>query len=404
LVIVVDGLRATALGAYGNTTFPTPGFDQLAAESFLWDFAFADSADLLAIYRSFWHSQHPLRLASNTLLTPALPQRLSDHGYATTLITDDPDVGTLASDEGFNECVHVQNRALDRASNVENTGVARLFAACCNAIHPVAESKAAARKKPQLIWVHARGMHGAWDAPHDCLDALTDREEGDPAPYEDLAPPHFEVDLATDSDSLYAVNCAYAAEVMALDECIETVLQCVAALDHERWLTAIVGSRGFALGEHGHIGRDGRLFSECLQVPVLLRLPDERSALGRSKYQASHLDLVPTLLDWLGQSDAVGGVFDGRSLLPTMNQLDAPWRHELVATSGANEISIRTSDWYLRNVLAETTRDQSGFQLFVRPDDHWEANDVAALCPQVVEQLTNQLAETCSRLSSNPHS
>ncbi len=30
LVIVVDGLRASALGTYGNTTFPTPNFDSLA--------------------------------------------------------------------------------------------------------------------------------------------------------------------------------------------------------------------------------------------------------------------------------------------------------------------------------------------------------------------------------------
>jgi hypothetical protein len=29
-------------------------------------------------------------------------------------------------------------------------------------------------------------------------------------------------------------------------------------------------------------------------------------------------------------------------------------------------------------------------ELFVRPDDRWEANDVAKLCPDVVEELRNQ--------------
>ena len=37
LVIAVDGLRAAALGAYGNTTFPTPALDQFAADSIVFD-------------------------------------------------------------------------------------------------------------------------------------------------------------------------------------------------------------------------------------------------------------------------------------------------------------------------------------------------------------------------------
>jgi len=33
------------------------------------------------------------------------------------------------------------------------------------------------------------------------------------------------------------------------------------------------------------------------------------------------------------------------------------------------------------------TADDIRCQLFVRPDDRWEANDVAGLCPDVVESL-----------------
>lgn len=40
-----------------------------------------------------------------------------------------------------------------------------------------------------------------------------------------------------------------------------------------------------------------------------------------------------------------------------------------------------------RQRLAEAESD-ADYELYVRPDDRWEANDVAALCPDVVESLT----------------
>ena len=92
LVLVVDGLRASALGAYGNTTFPTPVLDQFAAESFLLDSCFADSTEISPIYRAFWRSLHPLRPDAIARDSPSLPRRLAGSGYQTTLITDDADI------------------------------------------------------------------------------------------------------------------------------------------------------------------------------------------------------------------------------------------------------------------------------------------------------------------------
>jgi hypothetical protein len=40
--------------------------------------------------------------------------------------------------------------------------------------------------------------------------------------------------------------------------------------------------------------------------------------------------------------------------------------------------------------------DRAGGELYVRPDDRWEANDVAKLCPDVVEMLSKSL-DTATR-------
>src|SRR6187399_1377417 len=66
LVVVVDGLRASALGAYGNTSFPTPALDRFAAQSMLFDACFAPTAELNEIYHALWQSQHQARLTSKS--------------------------------------------------------------------------------------------------------------------------------------------------------------------------------------------------------------------------------------------------------------------------------------------------------------------------------------------------
>ena len=70
---------------------------------------------------------------------------------------------------------------------------------------------------------------------------------------------------------------------------------------------------------------------------------------------------------------------------------ESPWRDATISTS-ASARSIRTAAWCLREDIAQ--REAAGsdgatdvVELYVRPDDRWEANDVAKLCPEVVEEL-----------------
>ena len=71
--------------------------------------------------------------------------------------------------------------------------------------------------------------------------------------------------------------------------------------------------------------------------------------------------------------------------------------HDAVTAAGpAGERSMRTADWSLRcepSAADEENREESQCQLFVRPDDRWEANDVAALCRDIVESLLARMRE-----------
>src|SRR5687767_254825 len=100
LVISVDGLRAASLGAYGNTAFGTPSLDEFAAESFLLDSCYAPAVELLDVYQGLWQARHPLRRAPSGG-SETLPTLLAARGYATAVVTDDPNLPSISAAARF---------------------------------------------------------------------------------------------------------------------------------------------------------------------------------------------------------------------------------------------------------------------------------------------------------------
>jgi arylsulfatase A-like enzyme len=392
LVIVVDGLRASALGAYGNTSYATPALDRFAAESLLLDWCFAPSADLPDIYRAFWH---PQRLVQNPSAS-SLPRIFAEAGSATTLVTDDSSVSAYSTAGDFGEIVQIgssletvsPSKGADHASE---TGLSHAFSVATELVGEVRDNK------PRLVWLHARGMYGPWDAPLSLQQSLLD--EDDPSPIQSIAPPDFQTSSADDPDAAFRYACAYAAQVMVLDECLENLLDAITDTEQNKWLVALMGARGYPLGEHGRIGGvDRRTHAEQLQVPWLVRFPNKLGRLTRIDALTSHHDLFPTLIESIGHSSKIDrSAFNGTSILPLASFARTPWRDVTISTS-ASARSIRTATWCLREDVAFDAGDAtsaetaSTSELYVRPDDRWEANDVAKLCPDVVEELRAKLA------------
>jgi hypothetical protein len=364
LVIAVDGLRGSALGAYGNTSFATPSLDELAAESLVCDWCFGEAVDLLSIYRALWRSE------------TSLIESLTNRGYETTLIADDAAIADFDGAGDFQDRVILPDVGAARAADATDTAIGRVFAAA-------SESLEVGATHPRMIWLHSRGMYGPWDAPLELQEELLARDEGDPPPENVVEPPDLWLDGAGDPDAAFRWSCAYAAQVMILDKCLAGLVHSVASSDGQEWLIVLMGLRGFPLGEHGRIGGvDGRLYAEQLHVPLLWRIPGGKSKLERSQRLMSLADFPAGLL----------GALDGK--------LCSFERDALQAVGPMGVRAIRTADWCLRcepPASESPTADEIRCQLFVRPDDRWEANDVAGLCPDVVESLLARIAGVPTR-------
>jgi arylsulfatase A-like enzyme len=243
------------------------------------------------------------------------------------------------------------------------------------------------------VWCHLKGLAAPWDAPLEFRRAYI--EEGDPEPPASADVPDRMLPSDFDPDELLGYWQAYAGQVTLLDTCLGALLEFLRTgrLGEDTALV-LLSARGFPLGEHGRLGGcDHALYNELVHVPLVLRFPEGLGAAGRSSALVQPSDLGATLLDlWGVRHEELP--FGGRSLMPLVREEAEGFRDHLAIAGAGSERAIATPAWYLRMPGAGPD------QLFVRPDDRWQVNDVADRCPEVAEQLREAFSRLAQAIQS----
>jgi arylsulfatase A-like enzyme len=381
VILVVDRLQAGQLGPYGNTWVHTPEIDALAAEAFLFDQAHVDCPLLSSVYRAYWQGLHALVPEAGATNRPSLPGLLHAQGIETFLLTDEPEVADLPLAGQFDELIRLDpSTVTTTADTVEETHFARFFATATELLEQI--------DRPSLVWLHTRGMNAAWDAPVEYRNQFA--AEDDPQPPSLAQVPELTLDESADPDELLGIVQAYAGQVALLDECVGGLLEAINQLPMGKGsLFSMLSSRGMALGEHGRVGpTDRRLFGELVHAAWLMRFPDALGAAARSGSLVRPDDLPETLLSWW-QLDASLLSGTGMNLMPLIAGSNSTTRDRICMTDGGQERAIRTPGWHLRFDEADSTSAEwPAAELFVKPDDLWEVNEVSDRCADVVEGLT----------------
>jgi len=392
VVVVVDRLGAGWLGPYGNTWLDTPDFNRLAAQSILCETVIADTPDLAGSYRAHWAGRHAM--APDQEGQPTLAEFAARAGARTVLVSDERQVMDHPLARGFGERrILPEVSAAKSAETIEQTGLFSLFKSARKAIEQ--------QTRPFLLWIHARGMSGPWDAPLELRYQFADEE--DPEPPSFVEPPNVMLSEDFDPDKLLGYVHAYAGQVALADMCLEILLDSID--EHplqDETVLVVTSPRGFPLGEHRRVGPcDDALYGELLHVPLFIRFPKQLHALtriGQVTQPAEVYSLVGEACGWLNfgekQTSAIMSELSGE-LLRGIN---------VACAVGAEQRAIRTPAWFLRE---QSTGDGLQRELFAKPDDRWEANEVSSRCGDIVELLAGELdrfqaAVREGRLSESP--
>jgi arylsulfatase A-like enzyme len=382
--LVVDRLHSGYLGAYGNTWIETRWLDRLASQSFVFDQALVDSPQLEELYRSYWQGWHALCSAALPERRPSLAALLREAGVTTALLTDEPQVARHPLSVDFDELVEIDPPwQPQNANEIEQTHFARCFVQMIHWLE--------AAQGPFFLWCHLGGLGTTWDAPLEFRQAYC--EPGDPLPPAAADVPDRVFPADYDPDELLGIIQSYAGQVALLDRCLGAFLEFLDGLPAGReTLLTLISARGFPLGEHRRVGPcDGALLAELVHVPWMMRFPDATGAAVRCQALVEPADLWATVLDWC-RVGAVPPSPTAGSVMPLVRGQSGALRDRLCILGGGGQRAIRTPAWYLRAGPEP--------ELFAKPADRWETNNVASRCQEVVECLQDALMQCELTLSA----
>jgi arylsulfatase A-like enzyme/cytochrome c-type biogenesis protein CcmH/NrfG len=287
VVITIDTLRADHLGCYGYKLIKTPHIDALASESARFERAYTPVPVTLPAHTVIFTGTYPtlsgIHDFSGNKLNPNQPTLatvLRQHGYATGAV-----VGSAVLDSrfGLNQGFDYYYDHFDfnrlQESNLEE------MERPGNVVADLALGWLAKNYHSKFfLWMHLYDPHYPYRPP---------------APYSEQY-----------KDRLYDGEIAFA------DAQVGRLIAFLKAKDlYRNTLIVLSGDHGESLGEHGEKTHGFFIYNATLHVPVIIHLPEQRSAKTVAEL-VSLADLTPTVLAAL-KIDAPSQV-QGRSLLALM--------------------------------------------------------------------------------------
>ena len=364
ILITLDTTRADRMGFLGSQRGLTPNLDAMARQSVVFTHAY---------------SQVPLTTASHaTILTGTYPQFHQVNDFGVPLAEDLPYAPYIFRGNGYHTAAFVGSLVLDPETRSapgfergfdtfdagfhrRRVGEDRYHSIERRADDVVARALAwlnTHQKGPIFLWVHLYDPHDPYDPPE---------------PYK----------------SKYA-SAPYDGEIAYADSAVGRLLtQLRASGLYEGSLIAVMADHGEGLGDHGETTHGVFLYDATIHVPLLLKLPQERSGGTRVEKRVELVDVLPTMLREAGIE--VPPSVQGESLLDFAKAPETLPDHPAYAES---DYPHRTFGWgSLRSLrtgkylFIEAPRDE----LYDQSTDPKAEHNLSATSVAVASTLTSQL-------------
>jgi len=383
-LIVVDTMRPDRLSCYGFDGYRTEAIDGLAASGVRFEHAQSPASWTLPAMGAMLTSRYPTQLG----LVERPPQHDTTFAWREkrkqvryTLPAGVPTLAKLMDDAGYYPVAFVNQPFINAGS-----GFLQGFAAWC---YPTGEDSLAwhdpSQPMPHLqypdgtdlgnadghiaeafgqwlaknaelrpfAWVHLLGPHWPYTPlRHYLPEALQDAKPNDIAP-----------------------EILYEAELREADDTVGEILKAIdehVGLEHA--LVILTSDHGEEFFEHGMYEHGHSLHREILHVPLILSGPRLQAG-TTADTDASTLDMLPTVLDFVGRPDLVPADAEGRSVRRLLN---GPARADTIYSEGMLYGSTERSMIVDGYKLMFDAQEEPPYRLFDVHTDSLEKTDVLA--------------------------
>ena len=452
IVIVADSLRVDHLGCYGSSV-KTPNIDQLAADSALFDQAYAENLPTLPCRTAWWTGRYLFTQRGWQPFEPSdylLAEVLWDKGFTSALITDTYHMHKPVYNcgRGFDTVIWIRGQEYDpwivdenikvdlskfhRLRGDENDHlwkgrftqymrnvswykteedhcVARVVKSAISWLEQVTRKQ----KDNLFLWVDCFDPHEPWDPPSPYREMYDPDYRGQ----ELIDPVPGPVEGYMTEEELKHTLALYAGEVTFVDKWVGILINGIKELGlYDNSLIMFTSDHGEPFGEHGIVRKAQPWnYEELAHIPWLIRHPEGWGKGKRFPCFVQPPDLMPTVLEALGISkklvlpylapvkhtfpqDMVISeaevVLTGRSLLPILAGESESIRDFAVTAHYGAQWSIRTEEWsYLFNLEGKPP------ELYNRKADPQEQNNICESNKGVGDELGLRLRRFADEVS-----
>ena len=399
VLIVLDTLRADRLGVYGHSRPTSPHIDQLAREGIVFENAISYAAWTLPSMTALLSGRYPTRQEFDGGLKRSLVENLSNSGIRTAAFTEGGYVSHhFGIDRGF-EVYHDPDSAIRVAgeANAPEVAIGRTFSAAGDWLRQNADH-------PFFLFIHTYEIHipylrssFARELPRGELHAVINIRENQRIRSGEVAL------RSTEQRYLAAL---YDSGIRVADR---EVGKFVSLLDElgisDQTVVVVTSDHGEDLGdrypryaaEHGH-----SLYDELVRVPLVIRGPQRGESPRRVAQTVRSVDIMPTILDWLGVDHPTG---EGRSLLPLVRGQEVGDRAALSHNLrfGPERLALRIGEFKLiRNLSPDPSKppvdeNAAAVEFYDLSRDPGERSNIASERLTEVDRLQSELDASLER-------
>ncbi len=316
IVILMDALRADALGVYGNPRKPSPNIDRWAAGGSRWQTTVSQNAWTVPCVASLFTGLDPqahrvlryqasqaVEMDTLSLAHDTLAEQFQAAGYTTGALLKSV---VIDSSRGFSQGFDTYRVVEPKKDQASGESAKHLTDAALGFV-----AQESTKGKPFFLYLHYMDTHSPYKAPEPWYSrykgSYTGPFDGAHAPIEQAVksgnPP-----TPTDWAHLRAL---YDGELAYFDSQIQRLFDALTQRGIDKnTLVVLTADHGEAFWEHGVVFH-GNLYQENIHIPMIVRGPGVKAGVLGRYTQA--IDLAPTLADlagipkgksWMGTSHA----------------------------------------------------------------------------------------------------
>ncbi len=406
VVIVLDTVRADALGAELNGRPVTPELDRLWSESVSVEQAYAPAPWTVPSHATLFTGLHPHehraqheRFALELGFT-TLAERLAETGHATGGFSCNP---WINAQTGFSQGFQVFKEVYKWGVHEREKGGAEATRQALTWVETVVDSD-----RPFFLFVNYLEAHLPYEPPLDVMERFEVATDGSSVSVDDAK--RFNLDPDGSALDLDEARRLYLAEVAYVDELVGRLVDGLSEITPlDDVMIVLVSDHGEHLGEHALVGHEFSLYEPVLRIPMAIRFPSACPPNTRISEPFGLVDLMPSLLDLLHldfDARELSGVsrarrLSGRQVTPLSDPVFAEYarprtlveRHWSPPPPREQVERFDHALWSVRIGSEKLIRDDRGWeQLFDVVADPLETRDLSRDRPESLAELRTHLA------------